>query len=190
MGEGHVIAAGKPSDVLDNERVRDTYLGDSFSLQRRHQCRLTNRYRDITGDAKSDGALTISVATVGTGAKLRLSYLRLSMKQALQLKLGQQLALTPQLQQAIKLLQLSTATSSKPSKKRLGQCPSGERKRSCRSGRHRLLETLADEDGEGLSVDTVWEDVLPSSAPPTGSPTTNSLNRILRKNRFSIFSGN
>ena len=31
------------------------------------------------------------------------------MKQALQLKLGQQLALTPQLQQAIKLLQLSTA---------------------------------------------------------------------------------
>ena len=30
------------------------------------------------------------------------------MKQALQLKLGQQLALTPQLQQAIKLLQLST----------------------------------------------------------------------------------
>lgn len=32
VGEGHVIAAGKPSDVLDNERVRDTYLGDSFSL--------------------------------------------------------------------------------------------------------------------------------------------------------------
>ena len=31
------------------------------------------------------------------------------MKQALQLKLGQQLTLTPQLQQAIKLLQLSTA---------------------------------------------------------------------------------
>ncbi|MEL0162557.1 MAG: RNA polymerase factor sigma-54, partial [Halieaceae bacterium] len=31
------------------------------------------------------------------------------MKQALQLKLGQQLALTPQLQQAIKLLQMSTA---------------------------------------------------------------------------------
>ena len=30
------------------------------------------------------------------------------MKQALQLKLGQQLTLTPQLQQAIKLLQLST----------------------------------------------------------------------------------
>ena len=32
VGEGHVIAAGEPSDVLDNERVRDTYLGDSFSL--------------------------------------------------------------------------------------------------------------------------------------------------------------
>ena len=30
------------------------------------------------------------------------------MKQALQLKLGQQLVLTPQLQQAIKLLQMST----------------------------------------------------------------------------------
>ena len=32
VGEGHVIAAGKPIDVMNNERVRNTYLGDSFSL--------------------------------------------------------------------------------------------------------------------------------------------------------------
>jgi len=32
VGEGQVIAAGKPIDVMNNEKVRDTYLGDSFSL--------------------------------------------------------------------------------------------------------------------------------------------------------------
>ncbi len=32
VGEGHVIAAGEPADVMNNERVRNTYLGDSFSL--------------------------------------------------------------------------------------------------------------------------------------------------------------
>ena len=32
VGEGQVIAAGKPTDVMNNEKVRNTYLGDSFSL--------------------------------------------------------------------------------------------------------------------------------------------------------------
>ena len=32
VGEGQVIAAGKPIDVMNNEKVRNTYLGDSFSL--------------------------------------------------------------------------------------------------------------------------------------------------------------
>lgn len=32
VGEGHVIASGTPSEVLGNSRVRDTYLGENFSL--------------------------------------------------------------------------------------------------------------------------------------------------------------
>ena len=32
VGEGHVIASGTPTEVLANDRVRDTYLGEHFSL--------------------------------------------------------------------------------------------------------------------------------------------------------------
>ena len=32
VGEGHVIASGIPSDVLANDKVRQTYLGEGFSL--------------------------------------------------------------------------------------------------------------------------------------------------------------
>ena len=32
VGEGHVIAAGLPSNVLANDKVRQTYLGEGFSL--------------------------------------------------------------------------------------------------------------------------------------------------------------
>ena len=32
VGEGHIIAAGSAQEVLDNERVRKTYLGDQFSM--------------------------------------------------------------------------------------------------------------------------------------------------------------
>ena len=32
VGEGHIIAAGTAQEVLDNERVRKTYLGDQFSM--------------------------------------------------------------------------------------------------------------------------------------------------------------
>ncbi|MBT7312033.1 LPS export ABC transporter ATP-binding protein [Luminiphilus sp.] len=32
VGEGHVIASGLPSDVLANDKVRQTYLGEGFSL--------------------------------------------------------------------------------------------------------------------------------------------------------------
>lgn len=32
VGEGHVIASGQPSDVLANDKVRQTYLGEGFSL--------------------------------------------------------------------------------------------------------------------------------------------------------------
>ena len=32
VGEGHVIASGTPSEVLANDKVRGTYLGEHFSL--------------------------------------------------------------------------------------------------------------------------------------------------------------
>ena len=32
VGEGHVIASGLPSEVLANDKVRQTYLGEGFSL--------------------------------------------------------------------------------------------------------------------------------------------------------------
>ena len=32
VGEGHIIAAGNAEEVLANERVRKTYLGDQFSM--------------------------------------------------------------------------------------------------------------------------------------------------------------
>lgn len=32
VGEGHVIASGAPTEVLANDRVRETYLGEHFSL--------------------------------------------------------------------------------------------------------------------------------------------------------------
>ncbi|WOJ98339.1 LPS export ABC transporter ATP-binding protein [Congregibacter brevis] len=32
VGEGHIIAEGSPEDVLDNAKVRKTYLGENFRL--------------------------------------------------------------------------------------------------------------------------------------------------------------
>ena len=32
VGEGHVIASGTPTEVLANDRVRNTYLGEHFSI--------------------------------------------------------------------------------------------------------------------------------------------------------------
>lgn len=32
VGEGHIIAAGSPTEILDNQKVRDVYLGHQFRL--------------------------------------------------------------------------------------------------------------------------------------------------------------
>ena len=94
------------------------------------------------------------------------------MKQALQLKLGQQLALTPQLQQAIKLLQLSTVDLQQIIEETLESNALLERE----SEQPEEVDldfaeaTASEDDAEDLAVDTVWEDVLPSSAPPTPGP--------------------
>lgn len=113
------------------------------------------------------------------------------MKQGLHLKLGQQLTMTPQLQQAIRLLQLSTIDLQQEIQQALQDNPLLEVDEEQRSAEHEgsaapnVREGLLDHpengasaaastaDGdfdtampEELPVDTQWEDILPSSAPP------------------------
>ena len=120
------------------------------------------------------------------------------MKQALQLKLGQQLTMTPQLQQAIKLLQLSTLDLQLEIQQVLQSNPMLEldegqddtppddpdpRETPTAVGSEGPLEhlerTAAGDDGgsdyepampEDLPVDTQWEDLVPSSAPASAAP--------------------
>ena len=115
------------------------------------------------------------------------------MKQSLQLKLGQQLTMTPQLQQAIRLLQLSTLDLQQEIQQALDSNPMLELNEELPEEPDRAeepngnsddspLEGLEDSvdwsddtshdaaDGalpDELPVDTRWEDLLPSgSAPP------------------------
>ncbi|MEM1141687.1 MAG: RNA polymerase factor sigma-54 [Pseudomonadota bacterium] len=113
------------------------------------------------------------------------------MKQGLQLKLGQQLTMTPQLQQAIRLLQLSTLDLQQEIQQALQENPMLEVEEEQPEPEPRLeqlddgqgVENLddiatniemqekpADSDFEqalpdDLPVDTQWEDVMPSGAP-------------------------
>ncbi|MGA1581204.1 MAG: RNA polymerase factor sigma-54, partial [Luminiphilus sp.] len=91
------------------------------------------------------------------------------MKQALQLKLGQQLALTPQLQQAIKLLQMSTADLQQIIEETLESNALLELENEVPAESENLdfsQEAAAEETSEELAVDAAWEDLMPSSAPP------------------------
>lgn len=115
------------------------------------------------------------------------------MKQGLQLKLGQQLTMTPQLQQAIRLLQLSTLDLHQEIQQALDENPMLEMDEELGVDSDSPLQEndgntdsagLMDnperstnaEDAEAgneyepsmpddLPVDTQWEDILPSSAP-------------------------
>ncbi|MEY2908470.1 MAG: hypothetical protein RLZZ602_993 [Pseudomonadota bacterium] len=103
------------------------------------------------------------------------------MKQSLQLKLGQSLTLTPQLQQAIKLLQLSTLDLQQAIEETLEANPLLEREEDgtddvpVRDNGEALVDFSSDTQGtstdasEDLPVDTRWEDLMPSSAPSSGS---------------------
>jgi RNA polymerase sigma-54 factor len=112
------------------------------------------------------------------------------MKQSLQLKLGQQLTMTPQLQQAIKLLQLSTLDLQLEIQQVLDSNPmleveedeAGAEAEAASNGETTpeqaeaatgtsddAEEWQADSLSDDLPVDTQWEDLLPSSAPaPAG----------------------
>ena len=102
------------------------------------------------------------------------------MKQSLQLKMGQTLALTPQLQQAIKLLQLSTLDLQQAIEETLEANPLLERDEeqdsldtpedSVQAEAMDSATAEAAETAEDLPVDTQWEDLLPSSAPASPPP--------------------
>jgi RNA polymerase sigma-54 factor len=101
------------------------------------------------------------------------------MKQSLQLKMGQSLALTPQLQQAIKLLQLSTldlqqaieeTLESNPLLEREEDGDSHEETQSSQSDVDFTTPVAEPNSADELPVDTRWEDLMPSSAPPPSSP--------------------
>lgn len=119
------------------------------------------------------------------------------MKQSLQLKLGQQLTMTPQLQQAIRLLQLSTLDLQQEIQQALDSNPllelnedeppadtSEKKDNATETGdsngeqgedwQEPTTQTEASGDADNLPdelpVDTQWEDLLPSgSAPPAAS---------------------
>jgi len=126
------------------------------------------------------------------------------MKQSLQLKLGQQLTMTPQLQQAIKLLQLSTLDLQHEIQEALDTNPmlevteDGPEEDTEAATNDASTTSPADTDttaakndaGEGvteidtdnweqslpddLPVDTQWEDLLPSASAPMAQPIENS----------------
>lgn len=107
------------------------------------------------------------------------------MKQSLQLKLGQQLTMTPQLQQAIRLLQLSTLDLQQEIQTVLdsnpmleledpedypdGGDPDGNTADSGAIDAREVAGEPSDTFPDELPVDTQWDDLLPSgSAPPAG----------------------
>ena len=119
------------------------------------------------------------------------------MKQSLQLKLGQQLTMTPQLQQAIRLLQLSTLDLQQEIQEALesnplleveedeGQEPADgsgpDREQPAVEGPMQTQENAAadNDDWNGaeepvmpddLPVDTQWDDLLPSASAPPALP--------------------
>ncbi len=109
------------------------------------------------------------------------------MKQSLQLKLGQQLTMTPQLQQAIRLLQLSTLDLQQEIQEALDSNPMLETEESSdgdgadQSERDSAPQEVPSANGQDsdwpeaipteLPVDTSWDDVYQSSSAPSSTPT-------------------
>jgi len=119
------------------------------------------------------------------------------MKQSLQLKLGQQLTMTPQLQQAIRLLQLSTLELQTEIQEALESNPmlevveeGGEQSEAAQGGEagtaeeattaaqdnaERDLDRRTEEIPSDLPVDSDWEDTYDSYSPPSrGQEAENS----------------
>jgi RNA polymerase sigma-54 factor len=100
------------------------------------------------------------------------------MKQSLQLRLGQQLTMTPQLQQAIKLLQLSTLDLQQEIQTVLDSNPMLEMGEEAESNDSELPvadlstnpitsadQTASNEAGDGAELNTEWPDSIPEDLP-------------------------
>ena len=113
------------------------------------------------------------------------------MKQTLQLRLGQHLTMTPQLQQAIRLLQLSTLELQQEIQEALESNPMLENSEESESSTGATQDNEADNSADKtdvpaadktsedtipdeLAVDTAWEDIYDSMPAPsqTSSPAT------------------
>ncbi len=123
------------------------------------------------------------------------------MKQSLQLKMGQQLTMTPQLQQAIRLLQLSTLDLQQEIQQNLDSNPMLEEIEEGEEDEYEAdangnddtvsadagngddspepvaEDTWSDEIGADLPVDTEWEDVYPATEISPGSGSASSEDR-------------
>jgi len=105
------------------------------------------------------------------------------MKQSLQLKLGQQLTMTPQLQQAIRLLQLSTLDLQQEIQEALDSNPmldveedhDGEPEQKASTNEKstkELSEDWGDKIPDELAVDTQWDDIYQNA--PTNTQPSNA----------------
>ena len=117
-----------------------------------------------------------------------LTILEIKMKQSLQLRLGQQLTMTPQLQQAIKLLQLSTLDLQQEIQQALdsnmmlevaeeegGLLAEQEQPRSkTDTSDQATSEGSQTEIPEELPIDTSWEDVYEAASATTAAPATDN----------------
>jgi len=124
-----------------------------------------------------------------------------SMKQTIQLKLGQQLTMTPQLQQAIKLLQLSTLDLQREIQEALESNLMLEteeehetaKEAAERDDQRRAADTQVDAEVNGdqsampedLPVDSNWSDTYDSYLPPTahGVDTTGDFDLFAQQSR-------
>ena len=117
------------------------------------------------------------------------------MKQSLELKLGQQLAMTPQLQQAIRLLQLSTLELQQEVQDMLDRNPLLEEDETAPAAPAEMPApsseasdpdsplTLASESlPEDLPVDSAWEDVFDMAPAGSGSQANEDLPEFESRN--------
>ncbi len=112
---------------------------------------------------------------------MQYGYTQQPMKQSLQLKIGQQLTMTPQLQQAIKLLQLSTLDLQQEIQQALESNPmldaneelEPETVRDANTEANELVDfsqstetkSSSNEDSEGPAADSEWQDSIPEELP-------------------------
>jgi len=95
-----------------------------------------------------------------------------SMKQSLQLRLGQHLAMTPRLQQAIRLLQLSTVELHTEVQEALDSNLMLELDEDDAAGADAEAEIAPADIPSELPVDSVWEDIYDSVSPGSAASTS------------------